>query len=418
MNNKYSHNADHLDTYDAEIIEDIPEQFDLNRYKKSSQSKSSAPQQQQLDAQYRAAPPTPQTPHQTTSAQFAHTSSMYPNHHHSSNLVHDSYISQTPTSAGVRELDYSNYKQVMSPHSYNEYVSYPTKKLTKSQMDSSSQPPLYNTAPASTPQQFYQYVHPVSAAPAGYQYTSANSNYVSNPIQTPTPTQRYISQDYGTITTSSGTPSNQVGTVQYSSSGYETVTKKKSSSKYDYEPHKVTTSSGRYQASPTSTSNPPWTTRARSDERKKSSYENEENESLSYEKKEYYLKGGDDVPRDKKWLINKENLEETVKKQPITKTDAYSRSDSGSIHFSQSNEPKSNIKPAIKKHGVKFDEKLEVYEVKNLHYGLEVKSEKRELKKKKKDRQKEEETFHKTKLDLKAKIQTQNMILCNVSLKI
>lgn len=57
-----------------------------------------------------------------------------------------------------------------------------------------------------------------------------------------------------------------------------------------------------------------------------------------------------------------------------------------------------------------FDEKLEVYEVKNPHYGLEVKSEKREQKKKKKDKQKEEELTFKTKLDLKAKIQNQNMI--------
>lgn len=73
--------------------------------------------------------------------------------------------------------------------------------------------------------------------------------------------------------------------------------------------------------------------------------------------------------------------------------------------------PKSNLKnTGNKKQGVTFDEKLEVYEVKNPHYGLEVKSEKREQKKKKKDKQKEEEIIFKTKLDLKAKIQNQNMI--------
>lgn len=68
------------------------------------------------------------------------------------------------------------------------------------------------------------------------------------------------------------------------------------------------------------------------------------------------------------------------------------------------------LKGAIKKPGVTFDEKLEVYEVKNPHYGLEIKSEKREQKKKKKDKQKEDELTFKTKLDLKAKIQIQNMI--------
>lgn len=64
----------------------------------------------------------------------------------------------------------------------------------------------------------------------------------------------------------------------------------------------------------------------------------------------------------------------------------------------------------MKKPGVTFDEKLEVYEVKNPHYGLEIKSEKREQKKKKKDKQKEDELTYKTKLDLRAKIQSQNMI--------
>ena len=39
------------------------------------------------------------------------------------------------------------------------------------------------------------------------------------------------------------------------------------------------------------------------------------------------------------------------------------------------------------------------------------------MKKKKKDRQKEEESFIKTKLDMKAKIQNENMILYYVSFK-
>jgi hypothetical protein len=71
-----------------------------------------------------------------------------------------------------------------------------------------------------------------------------------------------------------------------------------------------------------------------------------------------------------------------------------------------------------KKHGVTFDEKLEVYEVKNPHYGLEVKTEKRELKKKKKDKQKEIELITKTKNEMINRIKNQNnIVFYNVSCK-
>ena len=57
MNNKFlnANNSDQLDTYEAEIIEDIPEQFDLSRYKKSSQTKPL-----ETDRQYRQAQQPPQ----------------------------------------------------------------------------------------------------------------------------------------------------------------------------------------------------------------------------------------------------------------------------------------------------------------------------------------------------------------------
>jgi hypothetical protein len=64
---------------------------------------------------------------------------------------------------------------------------------------------------------------------------------------------------------------------------------------------------------------------------------------------------------------------------------------------------KSNLK--TRKSGVKFDEKLEVFEISNPHYGTDIKSEKREMKKKKKDKKKEDETIMKAKFDLKAKVQ-------------
>lgn len=62
-----------------------------------------------------------------------------------------------------------------------------------------------------------------------------------------------------------------------------------------------------------------------------------------------------------------------------------------------------------KKRGVQFDEKLcEVYEVENPHYGQQVKSEKRAIKNKKKTRQKEEDLVQQTKIEMKTKIQTQS----------
>lgn len=362
MNKFLTHTSDTLDTYDAEIIEDIPEQFDLSRYK--SKSNNDTTTTKSITEQY--------------------------NHNHkptsSSTLLHD------PTTN-----DY--YKQNKQP--------------IKSQLDSNSQAQFTNQQ-----QQYYP--------PYTYQYNINN---------TPTSQPRYLtsSQDY----------------TQQKQVNYDTSSSKKKSSKYpppspqDYTRYTSQTNSSTSSSSGTnSTGSVPWTTRARSDERKKNSFDedNEENEYTNEHttsKKEYFLKGGDDVPTTKKWLINRENLTDNHSssyhnKKSMLKSDAYSRSDSGSIHFGSNvivsstpaaavhtssglhvdhpTMPKS-IKPAIKKHGVTFDEKLEVYEVKNPHYGLEVKSEKREQKKKKKDRQKEEETWIKTKFDMKSRIQQQNMNL-------
>lgn len=403
MNNKFlnANNSDQLDTYEAEIIEDIPEQFDLSRYKKSSQTKPL-----ETDRQYRQAQQPPQQqPYHTMYSNVTQNPISHQYQSASSLVHHDSNAYQTNPAIN-RDLNYKpmiQHPATIPVNTYNDYTYTSSKKVSKSAIDSNSQAQLYNPQ-----QQFahYQYVHP-----APYQYNTNSANYPNQPVQTtnqpPITQQRY--QDYIT-------PPAQTSAVQFSS-GYDTISSttssKKKSSKYDYD-----NKHSRYPNSPTTsttitTSNPPWTTRARSDERKKNSFEDEENDVPGYEKKEYFLKGGDDLPNSKKWLSTRENVDD----KKSLKSDAYSRSDSGSIHFSQSIEPtKSNIKPAIKSRGVTFDEKLEVYEVKNPHYGLEIKSEKREMKKKKKDRQKEEETFHKTKLDMKAKIQNQNMILYNVSL--
>ena len=134
-----------------------------------------------------------------------------------------------------------------------------------------------------------------------------------------------------------------------------------------------------------------WTQRAKSDERKKSSFADVE----PNDRKEYYLKGGDE--EEKKYIrenSSSSNLVDSV----ATELD---------VPELASMPIKSIIKPALKKPGVTFDEKLEVYEVKNPHYGVEIKSEKREMKKKKRDRQKEEEIILKTKSDMTAKMQSQ-----------
>jgi len=131
--------------------------------------------------------------------------------------------------------------------------------------------------------------------------------------------------------------------------------------------------------------------RAHSETRKKYSFEDEESD-MPYSKKEYFLKGGDEMG------VNRQRQS--------------SESENGSLSRSEQDilEGKGG-----KKHGVTFDEKLEVHEVRNPHYGVDVKSEKREMKKKKKDKRKEEDIVMKVHADMKAKVQSQNMILYNVS---
>ena len=69
---------------------------------------------------------------------------------------------------------------------------------------------------------------------------------------------------------------------------------------------------------------------------------------------------------------------------------------------------KSSLKPSCKpKPGVKFHDSPEVFEVKNPHYGLDIKSEKREMRRRRKDRQKEEDMIIKTKLEMRLRIQQQ-----------
>ena len=139
--------------------------------------------------------------------------------------------------------------------------------------------------------------------------------------------------------------------------------------------------------------------------RKKNSFGDEENEN-PFQKKEYYLKGGEEALSESKWTASRENSGDLKS----TNSELSRSTNKLDLINQQTNLPKSSLKTSNKKTGVTFDEKLEVYEVKNPHYGLEVKSEKREIRKKRKDRQKEEEIAIKTKLEMKSKVQSKNML--------
>ena len=64
----------------------------------------------------------------------------------------------------------------------------------------------------------------------------------------------------------------------------------------------------------------------------------------------------------------------------------------------------------MKKPGVTFDEKLEVYEVKNPHYGLEIKTEKRDMKRRKRERMREEDVVREAWYKIKKSVADRNNI--------
>lgn len=127
--------------------------------------------------------------------------------------------------------------------------------------------------------------------------------------------------------------------------------------------------------------------------------------------------GGDDVPENKKWAMRRDldRLDNTAKlRRDISKSDPELLESTQSDSSLNSLAGVKETPNTPKKHGVTFDEKLEVHEVKNPHYGMEIKTEKREMKKKKKDKRKEEDAIHQIRLDMKARVQNYNMILFNV----
>lgn len=329
-----------LDAYEAEIVEDIPEQFDLARYKKST-SKN----------------PTSQASHlRPKNATFPQPAYAQPN------LISPGFMYPQNTIPPIIG-PYTNYDQSTFASQINPQ--YDLKPYQLIQPNNSGPAKISNTSDIMS-NQAVQSQNFIRFSP-GYQTLTSNQNMVPhlapNMLSQMHPQQlmfNLMNPQFGNYI-----PTNEFESMQIS-------------------PYHQIKKSQKNLAEVSAESAPPKSARSESASRKKNSFDDDDD---SVNKKEYFLKGN-------------ENLK-SPSSSSLGRTDATQ-----SIL-------KSNLKP--KKQGVTFDEKLEVYEVKNPHYGLDVKSEKREMKRKRKDKQKEEDIVHKTKLELKSKIQNQNMAHFNVN---
>lgn len=334
-----------LDAYEAEIVEDIPEQFDLARYKKSSTKNPP--------------PASILRPSNATYPQAAYPSQglMSPNYIYPQNNI-------PPIIGPFPNYDQSSFaSQIKSQYDLKAY------QLMQS--NSTAQPKIANSSDMlssqmTQPQQFLQFN-------AGYQTLNPNQKIIQHPPQNMLAQAHPHQLMYNLMNPQFG---NYLPTNEFQSMQISQYPDKKKSQKNSADTPSEASDGGRYK----SAQKP-----GRSDSagRKKNSFDDDDD---AFRKKEYFLKGGDDLAS-----ASSSSLGRTEAHQSILK---------------------SNLKP--KKQGVTFDEKLEVYEVKNPHYGLDVKSEKREMKRKRKDKQKEEDIVNKTKVELKNKIQNQNMTHYNV----
>ena len=420
-----------LDNYEVEIVEDIPEQFDLSRYKKSKM---------QNTQQYRAAPPPP-PPLQSQSSQqqlFVQqqmtgymTQPQQQNYYQAANpqqqnmfenvyIVNqqnrDYLIEQKNLKPNGSQIVNNNleYSQQVKAASSASMVTAPLSKTSNPQDIMNSQ----------MSQQFVQYaVNYQGAIKPNYRYPNQQVVQMAptgqSPPQQGTTIQRHPQHpSYMNQGALDNIPqqSKNVQVNYYPSKDYDyqypphsTTLKKKSTTSstgtkyadmdhqiidHEYQPQRTLL----HDNSGTNWNNKP----SKSEGRKKNSFDDEDDDN-PHQKREYYLKGGDEARDELKRPNNRDNYMDDVRADPSP------HRSSNTIDTAIVVPTKSSLKPP-KKQGVTFDEKLEVYEVKNPHYGLEAKSEKREIRKKKKDKQKEEELILKTKLDMKLKIQNQNML--------
>ena len=337
-----------MNNYEAEVVEDIPEQFDLSRYKKNRASSSSTNQTLGVYKNVPSHPPQSQSTQSLPTHRHHHlfnvpsqTSNVYPalnnfenSFTHNINIVAQPYIQYNPSHGYAHNyathLPSHNTLQRHSHHQHQHYVS-------------SSQPPL------------------------------------SQPYYAKTDYDSFVREN---LKKNNASSARIVLENEYNSERYSRDTS--SSSTVNIEASKP-------------------------EGRKKNSFGDEENEN-PFQKKEYFLKDRDASLSKESYSKDKTHIETEMTKSSSKLDTLGSSMALTTTTTAPSTLPKSSLKSATKKSGVTFDEKLEVYEVKNPHYGLEIKSEKREIRKKRKDKQKEEEIAIKTKLEMKSKVQSKNML--------
>jgi hypothetical protein len=415
--NKYQQQL--LDSYEAEIVEDIPERFDLSRYKnasvleKSSRTTSLAAQTQ-LQSQ--------QTTHIQTipqSGMSIYPAQNYPFHSNQQRILFDQMtIDRYPQNHLM-----TNSNKTLGTFGQPNYINQFTSSLSD---------------------------YPVMASANYMNLESANTQVILNP---PHQLQQQQAQlvSYSTLPIPSKKNQEEIPNTTLPSSscvksnGFseQTLVRKKDQkaskylndtqlqqhsdfqNSYDEEnwstlptqnktlsSYKNSSSSGNSSGSEASGKKHSYN---QDIQQKLDGYDRHEDER----QRDHYSKASSTIPR--RAGDEQEYLYGRVRKRSSSRDHLdihYTTSESQPISTPSINiQPtKSNLKNTGKKPGVTFDEKLEVYEVKNPHYGLDVKSEKREQRKKKKDKQKEEELIQKLKYEMKAKVQTQNMIHYYVSL--
>ena len=344
-----------MNNYEAEVVEDIPEQFDLSRYKKNRAPPPATA--------YRNAPNA--TGNYGNGAQLMH-------HHHPHHP--GPHHHQAPAHNYIFPMLNNNYDGIHNAAAASQpfIPQYPAQTYHLPRQNQHFMGKEGGYAPLQ-PQMYYP---KTDFDPYGHDLLNKKKNYAPPP--------RYLSD-------SSVVPN------EYEDQNYTRQPPPPPP------PPVITSSQTAKETKP--------------EGRKKNSFEDEENEN-PYQKKEYFLKGGDDSADTAKWMSNSNRESSREPRSGIdselsrssSKLDTYVGTKETVTTPATNTMPKSSLKQTNKKSGVTFDEKLEVHEVKNPHYGLEIKSEKREIRKKRKDKQKEEEVIVKTKLEMKAKLQNKNML--------
>jgi len=417
-----------LDSYEAEIVEDIPERFDLSRYKNTSvqhQPNRTATFASQIQLQHHQATHAPMI---TPSGMPIFSTQNYPYHANQQRIVLD----QSSIDGYPQNHLMNNTNKTLSTFSQPAYINQYTSSLSDYPVIANAN---YTNIEVGTQRQL-----------ANYQ--SATSQVMLNPTHQLQQQQAQL-VSYSTLPLLSKKNQEAIPNTLSSPSSVNTsaFSQQALERKKDQKPNKNLKDSSHQQQSnlqsaydeenvlpynwstlPTHKACKNSSSSGSSSEsdatRKKSSYAQDIQQTTKdqYERydderqHEYYSKGSNALPRRPSEEQDYLNTRKRSSSRDYLDVH-YTNSESQTISTPSINiQPtKSNLKSTAKKPGVTFDEKLEVYEVKNPHYGLDVKSEKRELRKKKKDKQKEEELIQKLKYEMKAKVQTQNMIHYYVS---